>query len=206
MRSPTGRQDWRPQQNVSAKKIEGWVKEYVNLFQHAGEFPKERENGKGDDLAAHTDVLLPKPLRQELAAKMKAAHKPLIISADGALQQLPFEALLIQERKGEEGTLLIDLLPRDGIAYTPSLVILDFQERSEPSRFRPSLVTAARGKFASQNIWMLCHRQPANLRRFTHFSQVRAGENSRTTRQLNPGSSPQSMRSTRHVCIWRRTA
>jgi CHAT domain-containing protein len=139
--------DWVAQQNVTAKKIAGWVEEYVELFKNQGRFPgagpsKKRVLGK------HTKVLLPEALRRDLAAAMKATSKPLLISTDGALQQLPFEALWVSE----EDSFFIDLLPPNGIAYTPSLVILDSQEQAESSHFRASLVTAARSRFAVEHL------------------------------------------------------
>lgn len=151
---------WVAQENVPAVKIDTWVKDYLKVFAHRGEFPKSRP---ARELSDHADLLLPQDLRQELRAAIKERPRPLIISADGALEQLPFEALWVKD-KDREPSFLVDYLFSDGdhasrqpslpqgIAYTPSLTILRFQEESESRPFQPSLVTAARSDFAAENL------------------------------------------------------
>ena len=60
---------------------------------------------------------------------------PLIVSPAGWLQQLPFEALVVQDGAGQ--SFLIDYLPSAGIAYTPSLMILDALEKPPQVPCRP---------------------------------------------------------------------
>ena len=124
--------------NISAKRIEVWVKEYHRLFSERGGFPGASTSEK-EHLASITDQLLPPELYRELTEKMKRGNFPLIVSPSGQLQQIPFDALWVQN--GDHASFLTDCFPTGGIVYTPSLVILDALEQTE--RAVPSTISLA---------------------------------------------------------------
>jgi CHAT domain-containing protein/tetratricopeptide (TPR) repeat protein len=140
--------------HVSATRVQQWSDEYHKLFERQGAFPNAlRSEGECAHLAWITERLLPRELRHELAEAMRRRNLPLIVSPAGSLQQIPFDALVVPDDNRQP--FLIDHLPHTGITYTPSLVILKKQERSDPPQTEPplavpSVVTVACGDFSSQ--------------------------------------------------------
>ena len=130
-------------QPLSAQRIKVSVDKYLKLCSRPGEFPHalKSEETKAR-LAEITEQLLPAGIREKLAVAMERRKAPLIVSPAGALHQLPFEVLWV--RDGGKQKFLIDDLPSSGIAYAPSLKILDTLEQAKPPPHdRPSLVTVA---------------------------------------------------------------
>jgi CHAT domain-containing protein/predicted nucleic acid-binding Zn-ribbon protein len=136
-----------PTRNVSAKQVETWVARYFDLLSKPGRFAAASKSER-HLLALITDRLLPPKERCELIAAMEKRRLPLIVSAAGALQQVPFDALWVQDGKGQ--SFLIERLPSAGITYIPSLMILDKQERPEPPPAVPTVVTVACGNFSAE--------------------------------------------------------
>ena len=117
-----------------------------DLFKEPGKLPLALAARTRAELEAITRRLLPRGLRKELAEAMEKRKVPLIVSAAGPLQQLPFDALLVPGDPARP--FLIDYLPATGIAYIPSLMVLDSQEDPgllgpEPPIDSPSVVTTA---------------------------------------------------------------
>ncbi len=130
-----------PSQHVSATRITKSVDQYLRLIANKGKFCGASESER-HRLTGITDQLLPPEIRRQLAGVMEHRGAPLIVSPTGSLQQMPFEALLVQD--GNRQKFLIDCLPRSGIAYTPSLMILNGLEQAKLSPHAvPFLVTVA---------------------------------------------------------------
>jgi CHAT domain-containing protein len=156
-------EEWTPQQDISAKTVEKWGDEYAEVLKDAETFPTPfRVNQPPRDvradpvataarLADHADLLLPDGLPWKLAAVMGSEQKHLLVSVNKAIQQVPLEALWIRDKK-KEGHFFIDLLPPAGIAYVPSLTVLDRQEKADRARFPVTLVTAARRNFDDERL------------------------------------------------------
>jgi CHAT domain-containing protein len=73
---------------------------------------------RAQDVPTVSDVLVPEAVRQRLAS---TPVQHLLIVPDGALHQLPFEALATTSADDAETTYLLDILPP--VVYAPSLQI-----------------------------------------------------------------------------------
>ena len=84
------------------------------------------------------DVLLPAPVRKRLR---ELAPREIVVVPDGALRELPFEALLLHA--GPKPTYVLDALPP--LSYAPSVAILALLARRAPAErtATPSLLTVA---------------------------------------------------------------
>ncbi len=134
--------------HVSAERVKSWGEQYLDLLSQPGAFPRASTSER-TTLALITDRLLPPEVRGKLAEEMQRRQLPLIVSPDGSLQRIPFDALWVQD--GDRRAFLIDRLPPTGITYTPSLMILDALEQAAPQqRGVPSVVTVACTTFSSQ--------------------------------------------------------
>ena len=71
---------------------------------------------KMDALVRITENLLPSSIQKPLIQALQDRHCPLLISPDGALEQVPFEALLVEG--GDRPQFFIDCLPPTG-CFTP---------------------------------------------------------------------------------------
>ena len=121
--------------HVPAKLINEWVKQYVGILAQPGGVQRARNDPeKMDALVRITENLLPSSIQKPLIQALQDRHCPLLISPDGALEQVPFEALLVEG--GDRPQFLIDCLPPTGVLYAPSLMIVDALERA-PAVNRP---------------------------------------------------------------------
>ena len=76
-----------------------------------------------DQGAALAEVLVPREVRTIVAQrKTQGKAESVIIVPDGALNELPFEALLLERQSNEKNLYLLDVFPP--IAYAPSANIL----------------------------------------------------------------------------------
>ena len=127
--------------NVPAGTVIEWVEHYRNLISkrdpitRQGRFTLSTAAEK-DQCVKIANCLLPPEVRTILKQALSKRPDPtgesstLIVSPDGALLQLPFEALVLKNNGDRGQTFLIDDLPqKTGIVYAPSLMILDVLKR-----------------------------------------------------------------------------
>ncbi len=97
-----------------------------------------------------TDVLLPPAARRQIA-RLEPPH--VVIIPDGALHELPFEALVMDDQSDDQGqasvTFLLDEKSFPPIAYGPSLSILARLQERSTSGEAPTLLTLGHPLFGA---------------------------------------------------------
>lgn len=93
------------------------------------------------------DILFPEPLRQLILARKP---KKLVIIPDGALHNLPFEALLI--RDGEKSNFVLDAFPPIGYAPSASILIQLAKRPESSAASRQKLVTLGDPQYGGNKI------------------------------------------------------
>jgi CHAT domain-containing protein len=117
--SPTGRSLRLEDVGALVSRVLFYIKPEIFRNERGGSLRVERSvKYRAEDVPAVTEVLLPQSVRERVASS-SAGH--LLIVPDGALHQLPFEALPLSTADSSEPAYLLDRLPP--VVYAPSLKI-----------------------------------------------------------------------------------
>lgn len=133
---------------VTAEVIGRWADKYAEILRHREMYAQVKGHPEKlqDWVCIAHQLLPPWALDPLMRALERRDRRLLLISPAGALEQIPFEALLVDEG---DRPFLIDKLPaRTGTLYVPSLMIAETLQQSRSAPSTMSLLTVGIGDFS----------------------------------------------------------
>lgn len=126
--------------HVSVQTIAKWAQTYTALLTQPGAFLQAcRDPARREACRQIAHNLLPPEALDPLLKALRDRGGPLLISPAADLQQVPFEALLLQG--SDQPQFLIDRLPPTGTVYIPSLMIAEALKANASRRWAQGVLS-----------------------------------------------------------------